>query len=1006
MPLSISLATPIDNFQTTLSQPHTANSGTLVLTSVAGLGTPTTANPIRITVIRASDSQRCHFKVTGISGNTLTVSVADGYSDLNFASGDTAGVFISAATIADIHAALLSTVPANRVNLSNIGGVPDCNLLTGAKIGGGTPTDNANAINTFLGTASQTNPVHLVIDGPYAIGSAILIPQTGYVTISGTGMSSGVFIKSGSNCNAIQNFPKTDMDNFIAWNPTGSQSIVGYNVVIRDLKIHGNRGTYPNGNSNGGRDGSITSGAVFDTTPDARGPYTAGYWLSGIILVGIENLYIDNVWVYNAPTYQVNLFHCHKVWINASRFEVADPSLPSNQDGVHCNGGCSDVVITNCWFSVGDDPFAFNLEEGDGASGLGGTDLVADNCTLYNCFTAGRIYGSTSKTDRVTLRNIHGTVIYRGVVIGDEGKTPTGADTNQHIRLEGMNLQFTNNSYFDISMFSICGNAGLIEIVDCTMVAPLYPISMIRMTNQPCNVSSLKISNCQIHRNANGSAAANLFSGNTGSIGEMVVDRFSYSQQISQAYADVSTLISTGGMSIGKLVIDGRLQGVATVVNAGSGGYGGAAASIGHISIKDLVHISNTGTNTAVAFINTGGSIPLYISSYRSSNVGAITSGSFAISGPGLVSSGFSFADTTISNNSIYKSSTQGALAFKDGGGSVNVFSFLTGVTTGFRFTGPTTGVVNTASTSFTITPIGGPYSGTVTITPSGGGLSTPTVLTFSSSTTPQTFTITPTSTGNVTLTVTNNGSLTNPSPLTYTVTSTALHAHYAGLFAGTANTNKGTPISHVSTTALQGGSSPWSIGCYYRPDDNNLLTTRLAPLIAKWVSAKEYILYVQNSPLSVAYAIRNGATEYDYSAATTIAVNTDYWFVLTFDGTKAHLYINGVEDGTGLTVTCAVTSDDLYIGGDGTNSGFQTSGKITQVFKYPFALTPTQVAYMYNSGAGRGSTEILAQSGLTNPNLLLCFENSNDLGLDSSSNNYDFTPVYSVGPTQTAGPG
>jgi len=126
----------------------------------------------------------------------------------------------------------------------------------------------------------------------------------------------------------------------------------------------------------------------------------------------------------------------------------------------------------------------------------------------------------------------------------------------------------------------------------------------------------------------------------------------------------------------------------------------------------------------------------------------------------------------------------------------------------------------------------------------------------------------------------------------------------------------------------------------------------------------------------------------------------------LTFDGTKAHLYINGVEDGTGLTVTCAVTSDDLYIGGDGTNSGFQTSGKITQVFKYPFALTPTQVAYMYNSGAGRGSTEILAQSGLTNPNLLLCFENSNDLGLDSSSNNYDFTPVYSVGPTQTAGPG
>jgi lysophospholipase L1-like esterase len=85
-----------------------------------------------------------------------------------------------------------------------------------------------------------------------------------------------------------------------------------------------------------------------------------------------------------------------------------------------------------------------------------------------------------------------------------------------------------------------------------------------------------------------------------------------------------------------------------------------------------------------------------------------------------------------------------------------------------FTFSGPSSGSINSASTNFTVTP-DNLYTGTVTITPSGGGLSTPTVLTFTDSATPQTFTITPTSAGPVTLTVTNNSTLTNPAPLTYT---------------------------------------------------------------------------------------------------------------------------------------------------------------------------------------------------------------------------------------------
>ncbi|MBW8332469.1 MAG: fibronectin type III domain-containing protein [Prolixibacteraceae bacterium] len=90
---------------------------------------------------------------------------------------------------------------------------------------------------------------------------------------------------------------------------------------------------------------------------------------------------------------------------------------------------------------------------------------------------------------------------------------------------------------------------------------------------------------------------------------------------------------------------------------------------------------------------------------------------------------------------------------------------------TGFLFTGPLSGSVNSPSANFTVIP-NNLFTGTITITPTGPGsvgLSSK-VLTFSNSSTAQTFTITPTVAGSVTLTATNNGTLTNPANLTYTL--------------------------------------------------------------------------------------------------------------------------------------------------------------------------------------------------------------------------------------------
>ena len=108
--------------------------------------------------------------------------------------------------------------------------------------------------------------------------------------------------------------------------------------------------------------------------------------------------------------------------------------------------------------------------------------------------------------------------------------------------------------------------------------------------------------------------------------------------------------------------------------------------------------------------------------------------------------------------------------------GDITIYAQWTAVATSYTFTGPTSGTVNTASSTFTVTPVGGAYTGVITINVSGGGLSTSVPLTSSNSATAQTFTITPTATGTVTLTPTSSAQLgSDPSARTYASTAVAI---------------------------------------------------------------------------------------------------------------------------------------------------------------------------------------------------------------------------------------
>jgi hypothetical protein len=106
------------------------------------------------------------------------------------------------------------------------------------------------------------------------------------------------------------------------------------------------------------------------------------------------------------------------------------------------------------------------------------------------------------------------------------------------------------------------------------------------------------------------------------------------------------------------------------------------------------------------------------------------------------------------------------------GAGSGIAYPFSGGAATTYTFTGPSSGVVNVASTNFTVTPDGDADGITVTPATDGAGSFTPSSVTFTGSGA-ETFTYTPTSTTGSphTLSVTDDGGLTDPASIDYTVT-------------------------------------------------------------------------------------------------------------------------------------------------------------------------------------------------------------------------------------------
>lgn len=212
------------------------------------------------------------------------------------------------------------------------------------------------------------------------------------------------------------------------------------------------------------------------------------------------------------------------------------------------------------------------------------------------------------------------------------------------------------------------------------------------------------------------------------------------------------------------------------------------------IGAKTLSVTNNGGLSNPANITYTSNAVPAssVLFTGPTSGVSGVASTNFTVSANGTITGtivvtpsagggGGTFTPTTVSISDgtptatfTYTPSSSGTktISITNNGGlsnSSNISYAVTAVATAVTMTGPSSGIVSTPSSSFTVGANGALVS-TVTVTPTAvDGTFNPTSVSISSGTPTATFTYTPISLGVKTLSATNDGGLSNPANLTYT---------------------------------------------------------------------------------------------------------------------------------------------------------------------------------------------------------------------------------------------
>lgn len=423
--------------------------------------------------------------------------------------------------------------PFNEVKASSLAGVVlDCNLATGAKIGGGTATDNTVALNEFLATASATNPIKLILDGSSAV-SGLVIAAAGHTIIEGVGWDSGIWIISGSNADPLNNGKITPMD------PNTTPPASGANVILRNFQINGNRGNGTTGDSNSGNPRGVTS---------------PQYWYCNINLANLNGVRIEDMYIYDAPAYSVRLNNCSDVVV--ANCTIINPNTAGgiNNDCIHIDGPCLNPRIFGNYLNNNGSDDAIALNAPEGYAGLIDGALVFGN-TFSNVLTAMRVYGIVEgQVGSVVFALNAGNVTTQVLALGAIGgfSSPVTGD----VSLRSMICSGNTFSSLHGVFIALAGGIGDLTLTDCTWLSPANASSWLNCFSAG-TVSSFTVNNCRNYLTTSGNNANTplINAGAALTIKRMTINGFSVVSEQGQSYGPLPVLLPMTNITLSELYI-------------------------------------------------------------------------------------------------------------------------------------------------------------------------------------------------------------------------------------------------------------------------------------------------------------------------------------------------------------------------------------------------------------------------------------------------------------------
>ncbi|HEY1645336.1 MAG TPA: hypothetical protein VGF75_03030 [Candidatus Saccharimonadales bacterium] len=417
--------------------------------------------------------------------------------------------------------------PFNEVKASSIAGVVlDCDLATGAKIGGGTATDNTAALNAFLAGASATNPLKLILDGPSLV-TGLVIAVAGHTTIEGIGWDSGIWIASGSNADPINN------GKILPFDQDTTPPASGENVCLRNFMINGNRGDGTTGNS---------------TSGDPRG-VSGTYWYCNINLANLNGVRIEDMYLYDSAAYEIRLNNCSDAVVQNNTIINPNVTDTFNQDGVHIDGPASAIRIKGNYIdnNGSDDAIALNAFEGYG--GLI-DDAVVSNNTIFNCLNAFRVYGNVEgQVGKVVIADNAGSTTTSVFILGSTTVPNTGDLVRKLIASN--NVFSTAGNYVQLQ-----GGLGDIEFSNCTWLSPTGAGSFL-LCNFAATISAITLNNCRISRTTAGNNTGTPLLSATAALTleRMTINGFYVVNEQSESYAAITAALAMTNIGIAELYI-------------------------------------------------------------------------------------------------------------------------------------------------------------------------------------------------------------------------------------------------------------------------------------------------------------------------------------------------------------------------------------------------------------------------------------------------------------------